>query len=114
MGYYTTFNFSEIGTPALSTDQFQEDFKRITSYNFEYDYGLNAKWYGYTEDMIELSKLYPTTIFIIEGDGEKSDDLWKAGYFNGSYQQVQAKLVYPEFDIQSVGNVGKLYPEYFL
>lgn len=57
-----------------------------------------CKWYDWKKEMIEISKRYPLTIFVIEGIGEEQPDLWKAYFLNGKYQYTKAELVYEEFD----------------
>ena len=58
----------------------------------------STKWYEYDENMKTISKKYPETIFILEGEGEESGDIWKRYYLNGKVQVAEAKISYDEFD----------------
>lgn len=57
-----------------------------------------TKWYESDSDMKELSKKYPLTIFVLEGEGEEHPDLWKKYFLNGKMQEAKAKITYDEFD----------------
>lgn len=69
--------------------------KEIIGYN---PFDEQCKWYEWKEDMIKVSKRYPLTIFIIDGEGEESGDIWKAYFLNGKHQYTKAELVFEEFD----------------
>lgn len=43
-------------------------------------------WYEHTEDMLEISKLFPDVLFRLHGIGEASDDVWTEYYKNGLMQ----------------------------
>jgi len=58
----------------------------------------DCKWYDHDKDMREISKKYPETIFILEGEGEESGDIWKKYYLNGKCQVAKAEVIIPEFD----------------
>jgi hypothetical protein len=58
----------------------------------------SCKWYDYEKDMKAVSKKYPTTIFILEGEGEESGDIWKAYFLDGKMQKCKAKIIFDEFD----------------
>ena len=45
-----------------------------------------VKWYDCEADMREYSKKYPDLLFIIDGRGEESDDVWRHWYRNGAVQ----------------------------
>lgn len=57
-----------------------------------------CKWYEVDEHMMEFSQLYPDYIFIIEGEGEESDDRWRAYYRNGKMHRDQMIMRFPDFD----------------
>jgi len=83
MGYYTYFSLSYHGTPedeeALQNFQpgkefaFPEGIKELIDESQDTDW----KWYGWEEDMKKLCKLFPNILFILDGDGEDSDDMWE-------------------------------------
>lgn len=57
-----------------------------------------AKWYSWVEDMKELSKIFPETVFKLHGEGEENDDLWDAYFKNGKEQECRADIIYPDYD----------------
>lgn len=114
MGYYTYFT-TEIEGQQPDLDKVEEDFKRITDgYSFINIEDDSRKWYYYDENMLELSKLYPSTIFHLWGEGEDRDDNWYAVYCNGQFEKVQAELVFPSIDVKSIGDIGERHPEFFI
>ena len=50
------------------------------------------------EEMLELSKHFPDTVFCLHGEGEESGDLWYCYYKNGKSQYCPAQIVYEEYD----------------
>lgn len=75
-------NTRELVTKELGFDPFSDD----------------CKWYDHDKDMREISKKYPETIFILEGEGGESGDIWKKYYLNGKCQVAKAEVIIPEFD----------------
>lgn len=57
-----------------------------------------CKWYEHEEDMKKVSKEYPETIFVLEGDGEESGDIWKKYFMNGKMQSCKAIMTFENFD----------------
>lgn len=47
------------------------------------------KWYDHIEDMIKLSKVFPETLFILDGWGEELGDVWRELYMDG--ERVRAE-----------------------
>ena len=62
--------------------------------------GESSKWYESDEDMKILSSReeYKDVLFILEGEGEDNDDMWKAYYKNGKVHRVDAEITFPKFD----------------
>lgn len=58
----------------------------------------HVKWYDYDKDMRELSRVFPSYLFTMSGEGESSDDLWVTYYLNGKAQEVKARITYDKFD----------------
>ena len=52
--------------------------------------------------MKEFSKKFPDALFILEGDGEGSDDLWKAYFKNGLGQMAPVRFEYADYDEQQL------------
>jgi hypothetical protein len=53
---------------------------------------------SHPEDMKAMSLHFPNTLFLLEGEGEESGDVWKEYYLNGKSQRCQAQLVFDKFD----------------
>lgn len=104
MGYYTSYSIT-----IKNVDEFPEnvyhDILKVSTYG-EDDVMLShssidtapIKWYDAIEDMIEISKKYPSYIFEIYGDGEESDDYWKQYIQNGKTQNANLRFIWDEFD----------------
>lgn len=112
MGYYTYHKLTTSGVQP-DPEKLADDFLSITKYSLDTIENESVKWYKCTNNMITLSKLYPSTIFEIYGDGEESGDNWRAVFCNGEYKRVEAELVYPDINIQSIGGIGDRHPEFF-
>jgi len=95
MGYYTDFELS-FNSPA-NREVITESLVNISGYdNLQYQ-EMNAKWYNWKEDMLELSKLYPEVLFTLEGSGEEKEDQWKAYFKGGKSQIVKAVITFEKF-----------------
>lgn len=98
MGYSTKFNLD------YRIDEFIDDaelitaLNEVTGYDWEDDFFIEGKWYDWKDDMVKVSGLFPDVLFVLEGAGEDSDDLWKAYFKNGKVQIENARIVYGEFD----------------
>ena len=111
MGYYTRFTASVHG-PKPIYDKFVEDSKSektFSDYALELDFWLGMsnnydelKWYNWQRDCENLSKDYPNLLFVLEGEGEENDDMWKAWFRNGKSVVVRAKIVFEEPDLNEV------------
>jgi hypothetical protein len=62
---------------------------------FGWDYPDACSWYFWMEDMVMISKAFPTVLFEITGAGEEAGDLWRAHFLNGRYCKQHA--VFPDF-----------------
>jgi hypothetical protein len=60
--------------------------------------GDDSRWYEHQEDMTEFSKKYPTFLFVLNGEGEESGDIWREYFLNGKSQHEKATLQIPPFD----------------
>ena len=61
--------------------------------------GMNGytKWYEHDQDMLRLSDV-PGGLFVLWGEGEEPEDLWKCYYLGGRVQEAPARVEYPSFD----------------
>ena len=105
MGYYTYYKLSVKNTNDASYNAFDLwiETKPKTTHGYSWKSFLNGnadqcKWYEHEEDMIALSLQYPNLIFLLEGSGEESGDMWKKYFKNGQMQIVNAKIIFDEFD----------------
>ena len=116
MGYYTLYALSvEKDDPSLlESEEFKDIFLKITGYNLESLDNDTIKWYEHDKNMLEISKLYPDTVFRLEGKGEDRNDNWKSYYYNGDAAESRAIIVYPLVDISSIGNIKDRCPELFI
>lgn len=118
MGYYTCFNisFRKMNNSIMIVDEFDkindEMGAALANIHPDYFYPYDSltiqieselmKWYEYDEDMRKLSKQFPDFLFILEGDGEDPDDLWRNYYYNGKCQHCPARIEYDPFDMESL------------
>lgn len=117
MGYYTRFtlttNNNKYKTSDIAYYMKKASHESEKYYPFEYeldDYLFNesisdlemksdqCKWYEHHEEMVELSKHFPETVFCLYGDGEENGDTWYTYYKNGKSQHCPAKITYDEYD----------------
>lgn len=103
MGYYTTFRLSVRNGEV--TEEMQTKLKEIKpEYFIDHDMedllegGYEAKWYDWEEDLIKLSKAFPTEVFELSGDGEEREDMWRAYFKNGKVQIERAEIRIGEYD----------------
>lgn len=104
MGYYTNYSIT-----IKNVDEFPEDVYRdilkVSTYD-EDDIMLShssidtapIKWYDVIEDMVGISKKYPSYIFELWGDVEESGDNWKLYIQNGKTQNANLRFIWDEFD----------------
>lgn len=52
------------------------------------------KWYDHYDEMIILSKEFPSLYFELDGEGEDHDDLWKEYFHNGEAAHSDAKITF--------------------
>ena len=106
MGYSTYYQLDVVDDSVdifsiLSNEEMLEKigFSGVNYAIDEYGYGIDCvSWYGYDEEMKELSKEYPEIVFELCGEGEDpGGDLWKAYYKGGKGKKYQAIITYPEF-----------------
>jgi len=103
MGYYTKYDVKITGFD--NAKQAVEGTKEYLGY---YDISENGteitasfedKWYDWKKDSVALTQMYPRILIEISGEGEESEDFWKARIKNGQCEIVQAKIVFPDFKV---------------
>jgi hypothetical protein len=50
------------------------------------------------DEMLDLSKQFPETVFCLYGEGEGSEDMWYTYYKNGKLQHCPAKITFDVYD----------------
>ena len=103
MGYTTYFTVSRNdGEPFTDAEAAALDalgiFDSSDDENEPSSMGGAAKWYDCSDDMKELSKLFPETVFRLHGEGGQNDDLWDAYFKHGKGQECRADIIYPDYD----------------
>ena len=58
----------------------------------------SMKWYDHKSDMLKLSIQYSKYLFILDGNGEESGDIWREFYWNGLFYRWDADIQRPDFD----------------
>lgn len=67
-------------------------------YDLELGITDSYKWYSYDEEMLELSKKFPETVFCLYGDGEEGLDVWRKYYKDGKSQYCPSIVTFDEYD----------------
>ena len=52
------------------------------------------KWYDHYDEMIILSKEFPSLYFELDGEGEDSGDLWREYFHNGEGMHSDAQITF--------------------
>lgn len=89
MGYFTDYyiDFENVE----DKQSFLKSIREISE-NMHYAQSLEDKdgeahkWYEHEKDMIAISKKFPDVVFILYGDGEDREDIWKKYFKNGKKQ----------------------------
>lgn len=63
---------------------------------FDHCLSDSLKWYRHEEDLVELSKEFPEVTFLLEGEGEDRDDMWRFFVCNGECEIVEAVITYEQ------------------
>lgn len=117
MGYYTSYNltvkkregllFAEVGRETELeiakklceiSGWFYSDFNETIEKS---DYPLDElisydtiKWYDHYDEMVILSKEFPSLYFELEGFGEDREDMWREYFHNGEGMHSDAKITF--------------------
>ena len=96
MGYYTNYKITVVHGEC-DLNEMAEAISKLSDYCFEarkgiIDSGDEIKWYMCTENMTEISKLYPNVVILVDGEGEEQGDIWKEYYFNGEGERIRGEI----------------------
>jgi hypothetical protein len=58
----------------------------------------SCTWYFHEDDMKALSTNHPRVVFLLEGEGEESGDIWRKFFKNGRMQRENAQIIFGEFN----------------
>lgn len=61
----------------------------------------SIKWYDHVEDMIKLSKVFPETLFILDGWGEEIGDVWRELYMDGERVVADLMFTFSDFKVMN-------------
>ena len=92
MGYLTYYSINKVQGTERVWKQFKKKLVALgrgPDSAEEVEEGFQAKWYDWDKDMTDRSRKYPSLIVEIRGDGENSDDLWKARFKAGRQEFIQ-------------------------
>jgi hypothetical protein len=101
MGYQTKYT---LVTPDVPPWQAMELIEKLRAECEEASYALcdngsysdRAKWYDHAEDMLEFSRKNPFVLFVLEGAGEETFDIWREYYRGGKMERVEANITFAE------------------
>jgi hypothetical protein len=97
MGYYTDYKLEYKGD--LDQETLVARLSEVSGYGWGDDLTLpDVKWYEHDHHMEVISQEYPDILFILNGEGEESGDIWRKYFKNGLAKYDRAELSFPEFD----------------
>jgi hypothetical protein len=99
MGYYTKFNLTVTPDNGEIIPQFRKENENA-EYALDDDGNFyeEAKWYYSQDELCEFSLKHPDVLFLLEGDGEDSENFWRLYVKNGKKHHQVGIVTYPEFD----------------
>lgn len=56
-----------------------------------------TKWYDHENDMREVSLKISNVVFVLDGYGEETGDIWRKYFYNGKVQRTVGKIVFEDF-----------------
>ena len=84
MGYYTNYKITVFEGNREVTEFDYPNFSELELYGGSIsiqdlvdDTADSCKWYDHEEEMIIYSKKFPDLLFVLDGDGEESGDIWR-------------------------------------
>lgn len=60
-----------------------------------------GKFYDHPQQMSDVSKEYPDEVFILYGNGDEPDDIWREAYQNGVRYSGRTLLIYEPIKLGS-------------
>jgi hypothetical protein len=103
MGYYTAFKITTNSEQPRILELLAFRLSEISEHLFEIrELALKTseaiKWYEYHKHLKKISSepTFKDLIITVEGEGEKSGDIWKEIYKNGENKRVEAVITFPD------------------
>jgi len=102
MGYYTNFSI-KIKQGQAEIIDLQMAIEKQSEYAFDNDgteiYSEGEiKWYEHSEDMKNVSKLFPDLTLQVDGEGEETGDIRRTFWKDGKYQEAKRVVTIEDFD----------------
>ena len=109
MGYYTAFNV-EIKCNKQDEDAIADHLADKLDFEVQTEdipdepgkvfvtgnlYTVNSSW---DDDFRKLSETFPSAFIELSGEGDASDDFWKAYFLGGLMQFAPGEIIYDKFD----------------
>lgn len=92
MGYNTRYGLSH--DDYVSDIDHAEGVRMASGYTYLFD-GERVKWYDHEEHMARYSKRYPNVVFVLDGEGEESGDIWRKWFKGGQIQRWKLEVSMP-------------------
>ena len=113
MGYYTNFELTAvIGTPIEELNDFSETFKKITGFEYREQLYDDMKWYDVETNMLNISEMYPSTVFRLHWNGAESEDVGIGYFWNDNV--IYEVMTLPEPKLTNLPGFADAYPELLL
>lgn len=101
MGYYTHYDVSvesdsrdaAVAAIRAMAEAMGYHANWLDDQNF---YISDAKWYEWEKDVAKVSASHHGAVFLIEGNGEDHDDIWRAWAYAGNVETIKAEITFPE------------------
>lgn len=106
MGYCTNYKLHTIPAlkgsdiKVLDVDEFDHVWEpdELLSTPHELFDGDECKWYDHDTDMLKVTKKHPGVVFILDGEGEESGDIWRNFYRDGKVLKWRPEINLPDFN----------------
>ena len=96
MGYYTYYYLEMYGDQDKIDDAFDDamDSEDERIRELVGDNHTDIKWYDFEKDFKKFAKRHPDVLFVVQGDGEESYDLWEER-FKGDISEYHEVIMPP-------------------
>lgn len=99
MGYCTRHELSVLkGDQTLIEQLISENEEARFAVDANGDTRGGTKWYDHQEHLKAFSEKHPEALFLLDGEGDDSADIWIEYYQGGKMQVCKGKIVFPDFN----------------